>query len=533
MPLVLQQLIQGFDRGREAVDLVGFAPAHEQAFQQVADEWDCVIMSRETGWVCQQLIAEGYGSKGFHVKSKSCTWGPMAGFLLEDVRLTKSNDLDFQYKEIQARIQYRNENWRTPLFISNERVAFLKSRQTYLKISEWQENNSNTQISVRAFRSVPEKLPNLGDNQLEPDEKALQYINVINNTRKVEKDKKLYLELHFMLVKDVSQDIWGVYFANGENACQEVISVNPLGLIPVMALTDPLNPIPGYKGAITGDYDLFAVFARNSPLPGKIGYEKDQLDLRVASVGEDSRFDEGHPDYGHVSQRILILINELNKAIYKQDVREAYKKIYGDQLPNPAEEEVQTLIHNVWLSDEIIKGSQDNLEHLKIPSTIRAALPAIRKMVHHNDEGGRPQAPNIEPPLIGFIPGERMAVGIRDIEQLKIFLTVISKNGFKLPINPSWRTTLQDLGDKIFVPDRSADVFRRTHTGKSTPVGKDRKAFGLSSFPTAYSVSSSHMGEQPVQPVILLNGMKVIFDQPVSVYPVTLESKAEAQRNGN
>jgi hypothetical protein len=32
---------------------------------------------------------------------------------------------------------------------------------------------------------------------------------------------------------------------------------------------------------------------------------------------------------------------------------------------------------------------------------------------------------------------------------------------------------------------------------------------------------------------VLLNGMKVIFDRPVSVYPVTLESKAEARRNGN
>jgi hypothetical protein len=32
---------------------------------------------------------------------------------------------------------------------------------------------------------------------------------------------------------------------------------------------------------------------------------------------------------------------------------------------------------------------------------------------------------------------------------------------------------------------------------------------------------------------ILLNGMKVIFDQPVGVYPVTLESKVEERRNGN
>ncbi|MBD2458334.1 hypothetical protein H6G80_30240 [Nostoc sp. FACHB-87] len=36
------------------------------------------------------------------------------------------------------------------------------------------------------------------------------------------------------------------------------------------------------------------------------------------------------------------------------------------------------------------------------------------------------------------------------------------------------------------------------------------------------------MSDEPV----LLNGMKVIFDQPVGVYPVNLESKEEARRNG-
>lgn len=49
----------------------------------------------------------------------------------------------------------------------------------------------------------------------------------------------------------------------------------------------------------------------------------------------------------------------------------------------------------------------------------------------------------------------------------------------------------------------------------------------LSLFPNSRFVGA--MSNEPV----LLNGMKVIFDQPVSVYPVILESKAEARHNGN
>lgn len=47
-------------------------------------------------------------------------------------------------------------------------------------------------------------------------------------------------------------------------------------------------------------------------------------------------------------------------------------------------------------------------------------------------------------------------------------------------------------------------------------------------FPHLESGMNYALSDEP----ILLNGMKVIFDQPVGVYPVNLESKEEARRNG-
>jgi hypothetical protein len=57
---------------------------------------------------------------------------------------------------------------------------------------------------------------------------------------------------------------------------------------------------------------------------------------------------------------------------------------------------------------------------------------------------------------------------------------------------------------------------------------KNPKSENFSIFPVDLGFSNS-LSNEP----ILLNGMKVIFDQPVGVYPVNLESKEEARRNGS
>jgi hypothetical protein len=521
--------------GINAANLVGFAPHHEQAFQQVADEWNCVIMTRETGWVCQQLIVEGYGSKGFHVKSKSCNWGPVAGFLLEDIRLTKTKDLKFQYKEVQARFQYQPENWRVPLVLSDERVGFLSRHQERFNILEWREIPP-TSIAITAARPAYETLPDEATSA-----EAKLYREIVETTTRIPPDKKSDaipstsdpLLLKFILVKTAT-GFWEVYFAPGQKVCQKATSPSPVKLIPVMALTDPGNWIPGYKGAITGDYDLFAVFAHIESKAGSVKYEPDQLDLRIASIGTGSRFEEGHPEYGHITQRLLLLIHELNKAIYQQDVGEVYKKLYGTLLSPAKTEEAKKLADWVWLNDEVIKDSKGSLSRIEkpieMPKEIINALPPIRKMVHHADEGGRPKAPGIEFPLIGFVPSRKSAFGISNLDELRIFLTAISDLGFRLPINPSWREALGSLSDKVFVPDRWADVFRPDpRTGKPRPIGVDKKGLGLSLFPVEYSAELSATGK--AQPAVLLNGMKLLFDRPVGVYPVTLEPKQEEIAN--
>lgn len=53
------------------------------SFLATARVTNSIILSRLPGGVGNDLIKVGYDLKGFHIKAKSCNWGPMAGFICQ------------------------------------------------------------------------------------------------------------------------------------------------------------------------------------------------------------------------------------------------------------------------------------------------------------------------------------------------------------------------------------------------------------------------------------------------------------------
>ena len=110
---------------REACAQSGMPISHARCFQQVANETNCVISSRSVGVYATGLIMENYATKGFHVKAKSCNWGPMAGFVLSDPRFTKrgtsSSAMEAQRKDVQKALKANAQE--TPVFISGRTPA--------------------------------------------------------------------------------------------------------------------------------------------------------------------------------------------------------------------------------------------------------------------------------------------------------------------------------------------------------------------------------------------------------------------------
>jgi hypothetical protein len=109
--------------GNEAYDLTGIPALHGQVFQAVANATGCMIASRAVGKYATGLILEGYASKGFHNKAKSCNWGPMAGFVLADPRFTKAPEIAKQADALRDAVHHGAKE--VPVVISEARRRWL------------------------------------------------------------------------------------------------------------------------------------------------------------------------------------------------------------------------------------------------------------------------------------------------------------------------------------------------------------------------------------------------------------------------
>ena len=99
----------------------GMPVEHARVFQRVANDMNCMIASRSVGRYATGLILENYATKGFHVKTKSCNFGPMAGFVLSDPRFSKQGQkgVESQRKATQAAFSAGADEM--PVFISEAR----------------------------------------------------------------------------------------------------------------------------------------------------------------------------------------------------------------------------------------------------------------------------------------------------------------------------------------------------------------------------------------------------------------------------
>ena len=70
-------------------DKTGLVPAHLIPLQRVASEHNCIIGIRPVDKLATALIEAGHPTKGFHIKGKSASWGPQAGFICVEQRFSK------------------------------------------------------------------------------------------------------------------------------------------------------------------------------------------------------------------------------------------------------------------------------------------------------------------------------------------------------------------------------------------------------------------------------------------------------------
>ncbi len=130
----------------------GIPEEHAKVFLKVAKEKNVVIMTRTPGSACGMLLKQNYDAKSFWVKSKSCDWGPMAGFVCLDPLLNKSSidgaldNLDYAHKSLTELYEYNRK-----YYVGENAHKREKGETVYKK----DDNGKNT--DVYDYTNVPKR----------------------------------------------------------------------------------------------------------------------------------------------------------------------------------------------------------------------------------------------------------------------------------------------------------------------------------------------------------------------------------------
>lgn len=358
----------------------GFPKEHVGAFGKVAADLKLVVSSRELNPMCTDLVLESYAAKGFHIKAKTCEWGPMAGFVLEDPRFTKaSQDAKKQQEDIEK--AFKDGSYCVPVFVSNARLEKLAARNVITR-----QPGPNGAVKVTAT----------------PTGASTSY--------------------EFILVKTAaapagaSEPMWGVYYAPTlrpiRAAARKPLLINaPLesGLEPVTGMVNGENGDGklGVRSAVAGDYDLWCIFPSDSTPDIGLGIRSMPLRATIAPTA-------GPWVKQQAAAAGLVFSSPAQK------------------LQMAAKQEDKHL-GNISLGVMKVRA--------RLNEACQGAGYKAGNVVQHSDYGGNPFG-TIDYPLIFFIPklpSTQVEVKVaRDLNSLKDILRLITKYGFHVKLNPAW-----------------------------------------------------------------------------------------------
>ncbi|MCL9780132.1 CyaA/EF/ExoY family adenylyl cyclase toxin [Vibrio sp. S4M6] len=309
--------------GDPAVNASGMPLAHGVVFSNIARHLNCVIISRSVGKYATQLIQENYATKGFHVKAKSCNWGPMAGFVLADPRFSKygadnGRKVAGQQRAINDAIHHGAG--KAGLYITEERRLEL----------------------INLFNGDPTTTYN--------------EVHVLDNEKHVSTSKG-GTQLDFVLKRQLpnrvpgggAKRLWAVCYRHrhqhpDDAALGARINTSVGRLYQVMGLTDPRGDRATkatYRGVMTGDYDLWGCFPREA------NYDPDNLDRRRVRNSNNELFNFGHYEryehrhIGNMSRRLRLVRDRLNAGFRAAGYQGGNMVHHSDEAGRPMVDNIE------------------------------------------------------------------------------------------------------------------------------------------------------------------------------------------------
>ena len=379
---------------------IGMPDSHAAAFATVAQAQRCLILSRAVGPTCLQLLEQGYDTKGFRVHGKSCDWGPMAGFVMRDPRLNKSG---------MAKAAYNAREHQEALTDAHAQAGWVAAT-TPLKIYE-----------ARRLWLV-----------------ATNRINVVQRGADRWEGLAVHpsgIRFYYSLVRDARDPtLWGVYLDRTKN--KETGFVQQRGDIvvrydtkygdmyePLLAMTNPEGhrqfAEENHRNAITGDYDLFALWPY---IRGVKGYNPFDADRRVLGT-----------------VRV-----QTNAAAIDARERNFTTGNQGTKIGN-----ITNRIYEVSMFLNSVIGGAHSVDQW---GTTWGPFPR-RNVCWHSDEAARPGVDDVDLPLLAITPN-RGEIGVQSIQDFADLVNWCV--GFDFAVNLAEGWVLNALANK---PNRLGPSF--------------------------------------------------------------------------
>ena len=375
MPLV-------FNSPRFRREEIGMPDAHAACFRQVAEMQKCVILVRATGPTCKQLLEQGYDTKGFRIHGKSCNWGPMAGFVLRDPRLNKYG---------MGKAAYNREEHHEALTDTKAGAGWTAST-----------------VPLKIFESRRLWLAREG---------LLGTVKAVNPNRyDCEVAHDTGVRFAYSLLRDPNDaNVWGVWLDNTRNhphfkqeRGSSIAYYHPQfgqRFETLLAMTNSEQhrswPNNDFRNAVTGDYDLFAVW------PFVKDYDHLGADRRI--LGTARAWTQRHHIEHNLERRFTA----------------------GGQ---------GTKIGNI--TNRIYEVSQflnSKIGSVRCTDDMGVSFPPCpnRMVVWHSDEAARPFVNDVDLPVIAFSPSKN-EYGISAITDFKIFVNEAVGSGIKVNLGEGW-----------------------------------------------------------------------------------------------
>ena len=406
----------------------GMPKEYARVFSEMADKTNTIIISRASGIYAEGLIEEGYASKGFHNKAKSCNWGPMAGFVCTYKHFSKygldDENVFTQMEYIKGTLRKENAK-ETQIIISEKRRKSLDNmfRDGLNLITPRATAGGKGGIIVKPVRErfgklYDESIRSFKKKTRTPDEQqvilydCVEELDIKYQRLSKEEKKKSSIKsmkgFQFFLrrywdgtpYKEILWELW--YRTNALKDNEKFLPVNsfidPNFLKFWSSIQDTkthLIPnglsVPKYKLATSADFDLFATW------PKRLNYKNfsytspsdPDFKKKVDKWAERHSLIPGKSVIGHEENRKI-------EALKNQEINEeGYNRLKNKELKKKQK--------------EIARFGNISTEGVNIMALLNQKFKnslgyKAGNMVHHGSESGRPGIDDIDYPIIMFVP---------------------------------------------------------------------------------------------------------------------------------